>query len=233
MILHHSFLKKKCSTMLRNSIVRTYDRPKLGLPPLIRYVMTKLFISAVPIPTQSGVKLTKFAFSELDFETISDINIVFKTVPSDLCTKLIKKISNITAIDDSTQICGGNGRFIIPGSCQNVAGGSWVNKGRKNCYGEYTEEIPYLLGVESFGVDCGFGIPAVASNVSSFIPWIDSVLYPDKNIEPINSKVAGDFRSIKIETILRAYFFEKCALLKSFYCLFICFFVCPFICLKF
>jgi hypothetical protein len=33
--------------------------------------------------------------------------------------------------------------------------------------------------VNSIGVDCGFGIPLVASRVSSFIPWIDSIMYPN------------------------------------------------------
>jgi hypothetical protein len=45
------------------------------------------------------------------------------------------------------------------------------------------------------GVDCGFGIPLVASKTSSFIPWIDSVMYPKakkiiENVE-IKSKFNG------------------------------------------
>jgi hypothetical protein len=45
------------------------------------------------------------------------------------------------------------------------------------------------------GVDCGFGIPLVATKISSFIPWIDSIMYPRakkiiENVE-IKSKLNG------------------------------------------
>jgi hypothetical protein len=53
------------------------------------------------------------------------------------------------------------------------------------------------------GVDCGFGIPLVATKISSFIPWIDSVMYPKakkiiENVE-IKSKLNGIVRSINFE----------------------------------
>jgi hypothetical protein len=39
--------------------------------------------------------------------------------------------------------------------------------------------FPFVFGVNSMGVDCGFGIPLITSRVASFIPWIDSILYPN------------------------------------------------------
>jgi hypothetical protein len=35
-----------------------------------------------------------------------------------------------------------------------------------------------LFGVNSIGVDCGFGSPLVTTRVDYFIPWIDSIVYP-------------------------------------------------------
>jgi hypothetical protein len=39
--------------------------------------------------------------------------------------------------------------------------------------------FPLIFGINSFGVECGFGIPLVTSRVSSFIPWMDSIVYPN------------------------------------------------------
>jgi hypothetical protein len=35
-----------------------------------------------------------------------------------------------------------------------------------------------LFGVNSIGVDCGFGSPLVTTRVEYFIPWINSIVYP-------------------------------------------------------
>lgn len=38
----------------------------------------------------------------------------------------------------------------------------------------------YILGLPTIGNDCGFGYPAIASRVSYYIDWIDSVIFPGK-----------------------------------------------------
>jgi Trypsin len=135
--------------------------------------------------------------NKLDFETTKIFNILARPVSAANCSKLIQKITNTSEIDESTQLCAGNSRFAVPGVCESVAGGPWIMEGLNEDSNGYIIRIPYLVGVQSFGVDCGFGIPAVASNVTSFIPWIDSVLYPVRNPEKTDLKAAKDFRSME------------------------------------
>lgn len=35
------------------------------------------------------------------------------------------------------------------------------------------------FGLNSFGHQCGFGVPAVFTRVSSYLPWIDSIIFGD------------------------------------------------------
>jgi hypothetical protein len=48
--------------------------------------------------------------------------------------------------------------------------------------------FPFIFGINSFGVDCGFGIPLVTSRVASFIPWIDSIVYPNAGVVDLKER---------------------------------------------
>jgi secreted trypsin-like serine protease len=40
----------------------------------------------------------------------------------------------------------------------------------------------FLDGVISYGDDCGFGSPIVATDVLSYISWIDSIMYGESKV---------------------------------------------------
>lgn len=44
-------------------------------------------------------------------------------------------------------------------------------------------EVPYIIGITSFGLACGFGTPGVYTKVSTYIPWIESVVDVDFNLK--------------------------------------------------
>ncbi|XP_068625833.1 trypsin-1-like [Battus philenor] len=75
-------------------------------------------------------------------------------------------------IDATTQICYG-GKDQSKDTCQGDSGGPLQIKNRQiKCM--YT-----ILGITSFGRDCGsVGVPGVYTKVSSFVPWIESVVWP-------------------------------------------------------
>jgi Trypsin len=99
---------------------------------------------------------------------------------------------NIQVFDDKTQICSGYSSFAVPGYCQSVAGASWISI-KHHYHLNDVSDILQLQGVQSFGADCGFGRPAVATEVTSFLPWIESVVFPHQNGE-INLSTSTKFK---------------------------------------
>ncbi|XP_034234400.1 serine protease snake-like [Thrips palmi] len=77
---------------------------------------------------------------------------------------------------DETQLCAG----LLAGgkdTCQGDSGGPLQT---------FTNDEPYcmhhVLGVTSFGKGCGFKeAPGVYSRVSAFVPWIESVVWPNEH----------------------------------------------------
>jgi Trypsin len=87
---------------------------------------------------------------------------------------------NIHTFNTKTQICSGYSSFAVPGYCQSVAGASWITI-EKTTHLSKVSDVLHLQGVHSFGADCGFGTPAVATEVTPFLPWIESVVFPNQN----------------------------------------------------
>lgn len=74
------------------------------------------------------------------------------------------------------QLCFENSLYIVPNSCELDQGGP---VGRK--YHSLSETFfPYQLGISIHGRDCSFGYPAVATRVSRYIDWIDSIIFVKK-----------------------------------------------------
>lgn len=44
--------------------------------------------------------------------------------------------------------------------------------------------FPYVMGINAYGKDCGFGQPSVAVKVSNAIDWIDSIIFSGKSTKP-------------------------------------------------
>ncbi|CAL7938189.1 unnamed protein product [Xylocopa violacea] len=69
-------------------------------------------------------------------------------------------------IVEDWQICaGGLGKDTCPGD----SGGPLILEGG----------IPYLIGITSVGSLCGTPLPAIYTRVSHYIPWIESIVWPD------------------------------------------------------
>ncbi|CAO1429412.1 unnamed protein product [Diamesa hyperborea] len=44
--------------------------------------------------------------------------------------------------------------------------------------GQLVYKIPTLVGIVSFGIGCGFGAPSVNTNLTSYVDWMESVIFP-------------------------------------------------------
>jgi Trypsin len=119
--------------------------------------------------------------NKLDSKNKNYIYIKSKIVETTNCLDLVSRKSNVTGIDDGIQICAGNDPFAVPEFCKSIIGGALLMEGLYRRSDLATNRIPYLVGVQSHGDDCGFGLPNVYSRVASVIPWIDSVIYSDEN----------------------------------------------------
>ena len=71
------------------------------------------------------------------------------------------------------QLCAGNSLFLVPKSCELDVGGAVEREIHR-----YDRFWYHIFGINSFGIDCGFGYPAVASRISSHFDWINSNIVP-------------------------------------------------------
>jgi secreted trypsin-like serine protease len=138
-------------------------------------------------------------FNKFFFRTNTSTNIRVSLVAPDLCLDTLMKISNISSIDNNTQICAGSSEFVFQGFSRGVSGAPLITNGQSGGW-DYTTtvKLPYLVGIRSFGVEGGFGLPTVYTKVSAFIPWIDSVIYSDRMEDATNmdnTDIAEDFES--------------------------------------
>lgn len=96
-------------------------------------------------------------------------------------TQITSRSSNIASEEceiyhkrpGENQLCYGNSLYVVPGSCTLDQGGPIVkplnNSKFKSAY--------YQIGINIEGKDCGFGYPTIATRVSRYIDWIDSVIF--------------------------------------------------------
>lgn len=93
-----------------------------------------------------------------------------KRIPTSNCDKFYE--SEQLELSEN-QICYGNDLYIAPNSCQL----NWGGPIERKYHGLSTSFLPYQLGINIHGNDCGFGFPAVATRVSQYIDWVDSVIF--------------------------------------------------------
>uniref|UniRef100_A0A336MPR3 CSON004416 protein n=1 Tax=Culicoides sonorensis TaxID=179676 RepID=A0A336MPR3_CULSO len=82
------------------------------------------------------------------------------------CNEFYRKKNGNQIVD--SQICIQNDLFSVPGICDLDVGGPVERK-----IWSYNEYDSYIFGVNSFGKNCGFGTPVVATRVSSYADWIE------------------------------------------------------------
>ncbi|XP_063699751.1 uncharacterized protein LOC134830260 [Culicoides brevitarsis] len=86
-------------------------------------------------------------------------------------------------VDEQTKICYGNpDYFLVPDTCR-IAHGAPIEREL------YTSERyhSFIFGLPVEANDCGFGYPAIATRVSSYIDWIDSIIFKGQKNDEICS----------------------------------------------
>ena len=38
-----------------------------------------------------------------------------------------------------------------------------------------------VIGITSFGASCGYAVPAIYTRVYKYVPWIESIVWPNLN----------------------------------------------------
>ncbi|CAO1432053.1 unnamed protein product [Diamesa tonsa] len=61
----------------------------------------------------------------------------------------------------------------------NGDGGSGLQYNNRLKIGKTVYQIPTLVGIVSFGVSCGKGLPSVFTNVTSYVDWMESVIFAE------------------------------------------------------
>lgn len=120
--------------------------------------------------TGRGVKWAHTTYSPSTYDDT-------QSLMSSRSTRISQKTCNDFYKDDSlsisdNQVCYGNSLYIVPDSCQLDYGGPIERK-----YWPISRYFPYQVGINIYGNDCGFGYPAVATRVSKYIDWIDTVIF--------------------------------------------------------
>jgi hypothetical protein len=140
-----------------------------------------------------GPDLTSPNFFNLTSQDFESFNIRSKKTT---CSDQVYSAYNITNINRKTQDCVGVSIFAVPEFCKSIPGGPMIIQGYYESYEAVTRRIPYLVGVQSLGMNCGFGVPMIFSRVREFIPWIDSVMYSEENsriANGVNLEIAREF----------------------------------------
>ncbi|XP_035917560.1 uncharacterized protein LOC118514643 [Anopheles stephensi] len=79
--------------------------------------------------------------------------------------------SHITDLSPAEQFCFGADPFLVPGTCQQSAGGPIQREVMRS-----SRSLMYVFALNLEGRDCGFGEPAVALRLATHMPWMESVL---------------------------------------------------------
>ncbi|XP_053663054.1 uncharacterized protein LOC128712184 [Anopheles marshallii] len=81
------------------------------------------------------------------------------TVPSDLLA--------------AEHLCFGDEQFLVPGTCQQALGGPIQREIMRS-----SRSLMYVLALNLFGRDCGYGESAVGVQLAFHMPWMESILLP-------------------------------------------------------
>jgi Trypsin len=89
------------------------------------------------------------------------------------CNDAYGKTGNLTnGINSQYQICMKNSEPIVHGTCEVSHGGGVHQK-----LHFYNHDISFVYAINSFGDNCGFNTPIVATKVQPYLGWINSVVF--------------------------------------------------------
>ncbi|KAG5673169.1 hypothetical protein PVAND_003237 [Polypedilum vanderplanki] len=113
---------------------------------------------------------------ENGLQTNKLLKVQLKLVEMNTCQK-----SYELQLSEATQICAESYREDIEfpqDLCYGDSGSALQYMNTDIVEGEMFYKTPTLVAITSFGIGCGFGIPAVYVNVSNYIHWIESIISP-------------------------------------------------------
>jgi secreted trypsin-like serine protease len=99
-----------------------------------------------------------------------------KVVPNEECKQHYPKNWKLKYGLIDTQLCAND---PVMDTCRGDSGGPLEIK----LYAKF-KLIPFVVGITSFGSRCGKNIPGVYTRVSSYIPWIESVV--NETFDPLS-----------------------------------------------
>ncbi|KAK3926971.1 Serine protease snake [Frankliniella fusca] len=84
----------------------------------------------------------------------------------------LSKMAMPRGVDDDTMLCAGQGQ-LRKDACQGDSGGPLQTPVIKPMC------MFRVAGIVSLGQGCGFGTPGIYTRVSHYVPWIESIVWPD------------------------------------------------------
>ncbi|XP_055595530.1 transmembrane protease serine 9-like [Uranotaenia lowii] len=99
------------------------------------------------------------------------------------CSQFYNKYGILKDGINETQFCVWSKDGLVPGSCEPWNGNEVLNEIRPA-----SDNNPFpedLVGIGSYGPDCGFGRPLVATRAISFREWMNSVIYKTINVNTV------------------------------------------------
>uniref|UniRef100_A0A336LIU7 CSON005864 protein n=1 Tax=Culicoides sonorensis TaxID=179676 RepID=A0A336LIU7_CULSO len=78
-------------------------------------------------------------------------------------------------LDQEHHVCYGNMDYhLVPDTCQTIPGFPLTFE-----FGGLERSLPHIIGLNIFQNECGFGFPAVFTELSHHIDWIDSIIFQE------------------------------------------------------
>jgi secreted trypsin-like serine protease len=105
--------------------------------------------------------------------------VTLSSVPNSKCSDFYPKSKKTKFGLKDSQLCAGD---PVMDTCQGDSGGPLEIK----LYAK-SKLIPFVVGITSYGSICGAKIPGVYTRVSSYIPWIESVV--NETFDPLSNHV--------------------------------------------
>uniref|UniRef100_A0A1B0FLK8 Peptidase S1 domain-containing protein n=1 Tax=Glossina morsitans morsitans TaxID=37546 RepID=A0A1B0FLK8_GLOMM len=117
--------------------------------------------------TAAGYGQTKFAGPR----SSNLLKVFVKAMTNENCVRFYKHEERLKYGIDLGQICAGDPRGKMD-TCQGDSGGPVIIKISK-----YDTQVPYLVGLTSFGMGCAIGAPSIYTRISHFLNWIEKIVW--------------------------------------------------------
>ncbi|XP_037950100.1 serine protease snake-like [Teleopsis dalmanni] len=99
------------------------------------------------------------------------LKVFLSVLTNDNCNNYYKKEEKLPRGVTTGQICAGDPQGIMD-TCQGDSGGPLLMK-----LPNYNNIVPYIVGLTSFGSGCAAGTPGVYTRISTYIDWIEDIVW--------------------------------------------------------